>query len=61
MNMMNNVLKKYLDKFVIVFMEDILIYSRSKKEHEEHLWIVFRILKENKLFAQFKKCEFWLN
>ncbi|KAL8125720.1 hypothetical protein AgCh_013109 [Apium graveolens] len=50
----------YLDKFVVNFIDDILIYSRSRDEHEEHLRIVLDILREKKLFAKFSKCEFWL-
>ena len=53
--------KPYLDSFVIVFIDDILIYSRTKEEHEHHLRIVLGILKEKKLYAKFSKCEFWLS
>ena len=60
MDLMNRVYKPYLDKFVIVFIDDILIYSRSKEEHEEHLRLVLKLLKEEKLYAKFSKCEFWL-
>ena len=60
MDMMNRVFKDFLDTFVIVFIDDILIYSRSREEHMEHLRIVLRILKEKKLYAKFKKSEFWL-
>ena len=49
------------DRFVIVFIDDILIFSKSMEEHEEHLRIVFQILREKKLYAKFKKCEFWLD
>ena len=59
-DLMNRVFKDYLDKFVIVFIDDILIYSRSKEEHEEHLRIALRVLKQNELYAKFTKCEFWL-
>ena len=58
MDMMNRVFKDFLDTFVIVFIDDILIYSRSREEHMEHLRIVLRILKEKQLYAKFKKCEF---
>ena len=61
MDLMNGVFKPYLDSFVIVFIDDILIYSRSKEEHEHHLRIVLGILKEKKLYAKFSKCEFWLS
>ncbi|GJZ78509.1 putative reverse transcriptase domain-containing protein [Tanacetum coccineum] len=61
MDLMNQVCKSYLDKFVIVFIDDILIYSRNKKEHEGHLKLILRLLKEEKLFVKFSKCEFWLS
>ena len=61
MNLMNGLFRPYLDSFVIVFIDDILIYSRTKKEHEHHLRIVLGILKEKKLYAKFSKCEFWLS
>ena len=61
MDLMNGVFRPYLDSFVIVFIDDILIYSRSKEEHEHHLRIVLGILKEKKLYAKFSKCEFWLS
>ncbi|KAL5579093.1 hypothetical protein UlMin_011535 [Ulmus minor] len=60
MDLMNQIFKEYLDQFVIVFIDDILIYSRSKEEHERHLRMVLQTLREKKLFAKFKKCEFWL-
>ena len=59
-DMMNRVFKYYLDKFVIVFIDDILVYSRSNEEHEEHLRLTLQKLKEKQLYAKFKKCEFWL-
>ena len=58
MDMMNRVFKPYLDKFVIVFIDDILIYSSSKEEHEEYLKIVLMTLREHRLFAKYSKCEF---
>ncbi|KAJ0946758.1 putative nucleotidyltransferase, Ribonuclease H [Helianthus annuus] len=60
MDLMNRVCKPYLDKFVIVFIDDILIYSKTKEEHEQHLRTVFDLLKKEKLYAKFSKCEFWL-
>ncbi|GJV19626.1 putative reverse transcriptase domain-containing protein [Tanacetum coccineum] len=57
---MNRVCKPYLDKFVIVFIDDILIYSRNKKEHEEHLKAVLELLKKEELYVKFSKCEFWI-
>ena len=59
MCLMNNVLHKYLDKFVVVFIDDILIYSKSKEEHEEHLKIVLQKLREHQLYAKFSKCDFF--
>ena len=61
MDLMNRVFHEYLDRFVIVFIDDILILSKSMEENEEHLRIDFQILREKKLYAKFKKCEFWLN
>ncbi|GJX60028.1 putative reverse transcriptase domain-containing protein [Tanacetum coccineum] len=60
MDLMNRVCKHYLDKFVIVFIDDILIYSKDKKEHEEHLKAILELLKKEKLYAKFSKCEFWI-
>ena len=51
---------EYLDKFVVVYLDDILVYSKSKEEHEEHLRCVLNKLRENRLYAKFSKCEFWL-
>nr|GEW86875.1 reverse transcriptase domain-containing protein [Tanacetum cinerariifolium] len=60
MDLMNRVCKPYLDKFAIVFIDDILIYSKDEKEHEEHLKAILEFLKEEKLYAKFSKCEFWI-
>ncbi|GJU29255.1 putative reverse transcriptase domain-containing protein [Tanacetum coccineum] len=61
MDLMNRVCKPYLDKFVIVFIDDILIYSKDEKEHEEHLKAILELLKKEKLYAKFSKCEFWIS
>ena len=60
MDLMNRVCRPYLDKFVIVFIDDILIYSRSKQEHEQHLTTILQLLRNEHLYAKFSKCEFWL-
>ncbi|WMV42529.1 hypothetical protein MTR67_035914 [Solanum verrucosum] len=60
MDLMNRVFKQYLDLFVIVFIDDILIYSRNEEEHTSHLRVVLQTLKDRQLFAKFNKCEFWL-
>ena len=60
MDLMNRVFKKYLDKFVIVFIDDILIYSKDEADHENHLRIVLETLRKEKLYAKFSKCEFWI-
>nr|GEV80148.1 hypothetical protein [Tanacetum cinerariifolium] len=60
MDLMNRVCKLYLDKFVIVFIDDILIYLRNKKEHEEHFKAIMELLKKEELYAKFSKCEFWI-
>jgi hypothetical protein len=59
--MMNKVFMEYLDKFIVVFIDDILIYSKDDKEHEEHLRLIMEKLREHKMYAKFSKCEFWLN
>nr|GEV97912.1 hypothetical protein [Tanacetum cinerariifolium] len=60
MDLMNRVCRTYLDKFVIVFIDDILVYSNTQEEHEVHLGLVLELLKKEKLYAKFSKCEFWL-
>ncbi|GJR81159.1 putative reverse transcriptase domain-containing protein [Tanacetum coccineum] len=60
MDLMNRVCKPYLDKFVIVFIDAILIYSKDEREHEEHLKAILELLKKEKLYAKFSKCEFWI-
>ncbi|WVZ84411.1 hypothetical protein U9M48_031448 [Paspalum notatum var. saurae] len=61
MNLMNKVFMEYLDKFVVVFIDDILIYSKTEEEHEEHLRLVLRKPRDHKLYAKLSKCEFWLD
>src|SRR5664279_2092258 len=61
MSMMNNVFMEFLQKFVVGFIDDILVYSKNEKEHEEHLRQILEKLREHKLYAKFAKCEFWLN
>ncbi|XP_073298498.1 uncharacterized protein [Primulina huaijiensis] len=60
MDLMNRVFKPYLDSFVIVFIDDILIYSKTRELHSEHLRVVLQLLREKRLYAKLKKCEFWL-
>ena len=60
MDLMNRVFHPYLDQFVVVFINDILVYYKDAQEHEQHLKIVLRILREKKLFAKLSKCDFWL-
>ncbi|XP_071739972.1 uncharacterized mitochondrial protein AtMg00860-like [Rutidosis leptorrhynchoides] len=61
MDLMNRVCKPYLDKFIIVFIDDILIYSKNKEEHEQHLRLVLQLLEKEQLYAKFSKCGFWLD
>ena len=61
MYLMNSVFMPELDKFVMVFIDDILIYSKNEAEHEQHLRIVLQHLRDHKLYAKFSKCEFWLD
>ena len=60
MEYMNRIFRTYLDRFVVVFIDDILIYSKSEEEHAEHLQTVLQVLKEKKLYAKLSKCKFWL-
>ena len=60
MSMMNKVFMEFLDKFVVVFIDDILVYPKNEKEHKEHLRLVLEKLREHQLYAKFSKCEFWL-
>ena len=60
LDLMNRVFHLFLDKFVVVFIDDILVYSKSKEEHTEHLHIVLSTLVAHKLYAKFKKCDFWM-
>ena len=59
-DLMNRVFQPYLDQFVMVFINDILIYSRDEQEHEQHLKIVLQTLRDKKLYAKLIKCDFWL-
>ena len=59
--LMNSVFMPKLDKFVVVFIDDILIYSKNKEEHAEHLCIILSCLREHQLYAKFSNCEFWLD
>jgi hypothetical protein len=56
---MNNVLSKFLDRFVLVFIDDILIYSKNKEEHQEPLKLVLQVLREHQIYANFRKCDFF--
>ena len=60
MDLMNRVFHPYLDQFVVVFIDDILVYSKDAQEHEQHLRIVLQILREKNSFAKLSKCDFWL-
>ena len=61
MDLMNRIFRPYLDQFVIVFIDDILIYSSSGEEHAEHLKIVLQILREHRLYGKLSRCQFWLD
>jgi hypothetical protein len=60
MYLMNKIFMEYLDKFVMVFIDDILVYSSSEEEHEEQLSLVLQKLRDHKLYAKMSKCEFWM-
>ena len=60
MDLMHRVFQPYLDQFVVVFVDDILIYSQLEREHEDHLRIILQLLRDHQLYAKFSKCEFWL-
>ena len=60
MDLMNRVFRPYVDQFVVVFIDDILVYSKDAREHEQHLRIVLEMLREKKLYAKLSKCDFWL-
>jgi len=59
-DMMNRVFQPYLDRFVVLFIDDILVYSKNEEEHDSHLRVVLQILREKQLYAKFSKCDFWL-
>ncbi|CAL9021296.1 unnamed protein product [Prunus brigantina] len=61
MDLMNRVFRRYLDLFVLVFIDDILVYSKNKKAHMKHMEIVLRTLRKKQLYAKFSKCMFWLD
>ena len=60
MDLMHRVFQPYLDQFVVVFVDDILIYSQSEEEHEDHLRVILQLLRDHQLYVRFNKCEFWL-
>ena len=60
MDLMNRVFQAYLDQFVVVFVDDILIYSQSEEEDEDHLRVVLQLLRDHQLYTKFSKCKFWL-
>ncbi|RDX81025.1 Retrovirus-related Pol polyprotein from transposon 17.6, partial [Mucuna pruriens] len=60
MDYMNIIFHPYLDKFVVVFIDDILVYSKTREEHEEHLKVVLQVLRDKQLYAKLSKCDFWL-
>jgi hypothetical protein len=60
MYLMNSVFMPEMDKFVVVFIDDILVYSKNEEEHEQHLWVILQRLRDHQLYAMFSKCAFWL-
>jgi hypothetical protein len=58
---MNSIFMPELDKFVMLFIDDTLVYSKNEEEHEQHLWIILQRLRYHQLYAKFSKCAFWLN
>ena len=60
MDFMHRVFKAYLNQFIVVFIDDILVYSKTREEHDQHLRIILQILREHQLFVKFSKCKFWL-
>ena len=60
-DLMSRVFQNYLDSFVIVFIDDIVVYFVNEGDHMSHLWVVLQVLKEHQLFSKFRKCEFWLS
>ena len=60
MALMNKIFAEYLDKFTVIFIDDIVVYSKSREEHKEHLKIALQLLRDNQLYVKLSKCEFWL-
>jgi hypothetical protein len=60
MDLMNKVFMEYLDKFIVMIIDGILVYSKSEEEHEEHLHLVLQKLQDHRLYAKLSKCEFWM-
>ena len=60
MDLMNRVFRVYLDSFVIIFIDDVLVYSKNEGDHMNHMSLVLQVLKENQFFSMYNKCEFWL-
>ena len=61
MDLMNHVFQRYVDQFVVVFIDDILVYSNYRENHDTHLGVVLETLRKEQLYAKLSKCEFWLN
>ena len=59
-DLMNHVFRSYVDRFVVVFINDILVYSKDREDHDTHLWVVLETLRNEQLYAKLSKCEFWL-